>query len=178
MADRVEQDKGLVMMGGTNRANERTPLANLRTTWRADIGVKDNGPGCLGGVVYVSVILVGQGCSDTEITQQYGAVIVDEEVCCFDIPMNKSVDMEITISRKGLSKSSRRRYGETCLRPSRACLRIQRTTSSSMPPGQAYCMTSAALPAFIRRRAICNLWPSSQLPRTRRTLGCFERDIS
>jgi hypothetical protein len=105
MADRVEHDKGLVMMGETNRANERTPLSNLRTTWRADIGVKDNGPGCLGGVVYVSVvvsvILVGQGCSDTEITQQYGAVIVDEEVCCFDIPMNESVDMQITIGGKG-----------------------------------------------------------------------------
>jgi hypothetical protein len=93
------------------RANKRTPLANLGKTWRrTDIGVKDNGPGCLGGVVYVSVyvgvILVGQGCSDTEITQQDGTVIVDEEVCCFDIPMNKSVDMQIIEALEGLPEDT------------------------------------------------------------------------
>jgi hypothetical protein len=64
MADRVECDKGLVMLGRTNRANERTPLANAGTTLRRiDIRVKDNGPGCL--IVYVGVILIGQGRGDT-----------------------------------------------------------------------------------------------------------------
>jgi hypothetical protein len=64
MADRVECDKGLVMLGRTNRANERAPLANAGTTLRRiDIRVKDNGPGCL--IVYVGVILIGQGRGDT-----------------------------------------------------------------------------------------------------------------
>jgi hypothetical protein len=49
----------------TNRANERTPLANAGMTWwrGIDIGVKDNGPGCL--IVYVGVILIGQRGGDT-----------------------------------------------------------------------------------------------------------------
>jgi hypothetical protein len=68
MADRVECDKGLVMRGRTNRADKRTPLANADMTWwrRIDIGVKDNGPGCL--IIYmvgVGVILIGQRGSDT-----------------------------------------------------------------------------------------------------------------
>jgi hypothetical protein len=64
MADRVECDKGLVMMGSTNRANERTPLANAGMTWRRiNIRVKDNGPGCV--IMYVGVILIGQRRGDT-----------------------------------------------------------------------------------------------------------------
>ena len=98
MADRVESDKrSCDEGGGTNRAYERTPLANPGTTWRrADIGIKDNGPGCL--VVYVSVrvILVRQRCSDAEIAKQDGTVVVDEEICCFDIPVDKTIGMEIT----------------------------------------------------------------------------------
>ena len=63
MADRVERDKGLVMRGETNRANERTALANPGRTWRRiHIRVKDNGPGWL--IVYMRVILISQGCCD------------------------------------------------------------------------------------------------------------------
>jgi len=52
------------MMGSTDRADERTPLANAGMTWRRmNVRVKDNGPGCL--VVYVGVVLIGQGRGDT-----------------------------------------------------------------------------------------------------------------
>lgn len=65
MADiELSGDKGLVMRGRTNRANERAPLAYAGMTWRSiDIRIEDNGPGCL--VMYVGVILVSQGSSDT-----------------------------------------------------------------------------------------------------------------
>jgi hypothetical protein len=80
------------MRGRTNRANERTPLANAGMTLRRiDIRVKDNGPGCL--IVYVGVILIGQGRGDTKITEQHGTVVVDEEVCCFDVPVDETINM-------------------------------------------------------------------------------------
>ena len=86
----------------TNRANERTPLANPGMAWhRLDIGVKDNGPECHGTVIEVGVILIVQRGSDAEVTEEYGTVIIDEEIRCFDIPVNKAVDMEITVDGRG-----------------------------------------------------------------------------
>jgi hypothetical protein len=50
----------------------------------------------------VGVILVVQRGSDAEVTEEYGTVIVDEEIRCFDIPVNKAVDMEIIEALEGL----------------------------------------------------------------------------
>lgn len=71
----------------------------------------------------------------------------------------------------------KKRVKDTYFKPSNACFNIHLTTSSDIPPGHPYLITSAALPAFINLSAICILCPSIQLPRTRRTFGCFERDI-
>jgi hypothetical protein len=82
----------------TNRANERTPLADLGKAWRRlDIGVKDNGPECHGVLVHMSVVLVVQWCGNAEVAKEYGTIIVDEEICCFDITVNKSVDMQVAV---------------------------------------------------------------------------------
>jgi predicted protein tyrosine phosphatase len=48
-------------------------------------------------IIDVRVILVYQRCSHTEVTQQYGTVVVDKQICCFDIPVDKSIDMQIAI---------------------------------------------------------------------------------
>jgi hypothetical protein len=52
------------------------------------------------------VVLVRQGRGNAKITEQDGAVVVDEEICCLDIPVNKSVDMQITT--EGVEKIERR----------------------------------------------------------------------
>jgi hypothetical protein len=51
--------------------------------------------------------------------------------------VDESVDVQITVMDEGVEKKREEEEEETCLRPSRACLRMQRTTSSSIPPGQA-----------------------------------------
>jgi predicted protein tyrosine phosphatase len=51
------------------------------------------------------VILVRQRRSHSEVTEQYGTVVVDEQVGCLDIPVDKSVDVQIAIV--GLRKRSR-----------------------------------------------------------------------
>jgi hypothetical protein len=43
------------------------------------------------------MILVVQWCGDAKVAKEYGAIIVNEEICCFDIPVNKSVDMQIAV---------------------------------------------------------------------------------
>jgi len=91
--------------GRTYRANERAPLADSGTTWRRNDIVKDNGPGCL--IVLVGVILIGRGSGDSQIAKQYGTVVVDEEISCFDIPVYKSVDVQITMDGKGAEKRLR-----------------------------------------------------------------------
>ena len=48
-------------------------------------------------LVRVRVVLIVQWCSDAKVAKEYGTIIVDEEICCFDIPVNKSVDMEIAV---------------------------------------------------------------------------------
>jgi len=50
-------------------------------------------------VVRVSVVLVIQWSGDPKVTKEYGAVIVDEEIGGFDIPVNKTVDVQITINK-------------------------------------------------------------------------------
>lgn len=71
---------------------------------RLHIRVKDNGPECHGMVIEVGVILIVQRSSDAEVTKEYSTVIVDKEIRRFDIPMNKTVDMEITIDRRGVEE--------------------------------------------------------------------------
>jgi hypothetical protein len=51
--------------------------------------------------VAVVVILVIQWGSDPKVTEEYGAVIIDEEICGFDISVNKTVDVQITTNRGG-----------------------------------------------------------------------------
>lgn len=41
----------------------------------------------------VVVILVIQWGSDPKVTKEYGAVIIDEEICGFDISVDKTVDV-------------------------------------------------------------------------------------
>lgn len=67
---------------------------------------------------------------------------------------------------------------DTHLRPMSACFRIHLIASSSMPSICLYRITSLTLPFRISLNAIYTLWPAIQLPRTRRTLGCLERDMS
>lgn len=76
---------------------------------RLDIRVKDNGPECHGMVIEMSVVLVIQRGSDAEVTKEYGTVIVDKEIRCFDIPMNKTVDMEITVDGRGVEEQIEKR---------------------------------------------------------------------
>jgi hypothetical protein len=50
--------------------------------------------GCLAFSCYVGVILVVQRCSDSKVTQEDSAVIVDEEIGRFNIPVDKPIDMQ------------------------------------------------------------------------------------
>jgi predicted protein tyrosine phosphatase len=50
----------------------------------------------------VGVILVVQRGGDAKVTKEDGTIVVNKEVCCFDIPMNKAIYMQITINRDGV----------------------------------------------------------------------------
>jgi hypothetical protein len=81
------------------------------------------------------VHVVRQVSCDAEITEEDSAIVVYEEVGCFDVTMDKAVDVKI--AEDMVSMGERMELNEIAdLRPSRACLRIQQTTSSSIPPGQ------------------------------------------
>ena len=54
-------------------------------------------------VVVVVVILVIQWGGDPKVTEEYGTVLVDEEICGFNIPVNKTIDVQITMNRGGTS---------------------------------------------------------------------------
>ena len=113
------------------------------------------------------VVLVVEGCGDAEVSEEDGAVVVDEEVGGFDVAVDEAVYVEVADwvgsaevrRREGQQGERRGKRGgrseegearrekrggrseeksrETHLRPWRAWLRMQRTTSSCMPPGQA-----------------------------------------
>ena len=90
--------------GMTDRANERAPLANPRAAWRdVDIFVKDNDARRFGIIMHMGVILVVQWCGDTKVTQEDSAVIIDEEIGRFNIPVDKPIDMQVAA-----------RWGQTC----------------------------------------------------------------
>ena len=50
------------------------------------------------------MILIVQWSGDAKVTKEYGTVIVDEEICCFDIPVNKSVDMQIAVDERAVEE--------------------------------------------------------------------------
>jgi hypothetical protein len=78
----------------TNRANERAPFANPGAAWSSvNVCIEDNGPGRRGIFIHVGVILIMQGSGDAKVTKEDSTIIVNEEVCCFDIPVNKAIYM-------------------------------------------------------------------------------------
>jgi len=85
-------------MGITDSADERPPLANSRAArCDVDILVKENDARWFGILMEMGVILVVQWCSDSKVTQEDSAVIINEEVGRFNIPMDKPVDVQVTI---------------------------------------------------------------------------------
>lgn len=54
------------------------------------------------------MVLVIQWGGDPKVTEEYGPVIVNEEICGFDIPVNKTVDVQITMNRGGTSSEEER----------------------------------------------------------------------
>jgi hypothetical protein len=50
------------------------------------------------------MIFIVQWCGDPKVPKEYGTVIVDEEICCFDIPVNKPVDMQVAIDRRAVEE--------------------------------------------------------------------------
>ena len=82
--------------GMTDRADKRTSLANPRAARRIiNIFVKDDDARWLGILMHMGVILVVQRCSDSKVTQEDSAVIVNEQIGCFNIPVDKSIDMQV-----------------------------------------------------------------------------------
>ena len=43
----------------------------------------------------MGVILVVQWCGDTKVTQEDSAVVINEEIGRFDIPVDKPIDMQV-----------------------------------------------------------------------------------
>ncbi len=43
------------------------------------------------------IVVLGEGDCDAEIAKEDGAVIVDEQVCRFNVTMNKAVRVQIAI---------------------------------------------------------------------------------
>ena len=81
-----------------------------------------------------SVLVFPEESSNAEVGKKDSSVVVDEQVSCFDVTMDETIDMEITRTSgiRQLRKSEGRR---TNFKPSNACFRIHLTTSSSIPPG-------------------------------------------
>jgi hypothetical protein len=103
------------MVETTDRADKGSAFADFGPTWRGHhVRIKDNGPGCRGVLIIiihvrVSVVVVVQRGGNTKVAEENGAVVVDEEVCCLDIPVDEAIDMQIAVDSLRSKKPSERR---------------------------------------------------------------------